>query len=336
MKKYFSISIVFYLLFGYVIGQDLHFSQYNQSPLNLNPSLTGNFNSNIRLIGNYRNQWNSVGEPYSTFSFSAEARNLFGPKKLSYGIVAYTDNAGVGDLRKNNYGISINFSQTLNYDSTLSLSIGSMLAYQQYTIDYAQFSFDKQYNGYRFDNRLANGETFSEDSYGYFNPAIGTHLNYIINQNNAIKFGVAFHNILKPQNSFFNASNELLKNRTTYHLSSNFLINQMSDIQPSIMFMQQGKFKELVFGSNYRIYLERTKYSKKALVAGLYYRNKDAAFFNLGYENSKTIVGFSYDINTSELNTASNNKGGFELSVVYLISNYKPLYKRGTRCPNFM
>ncbi|NBG66246.1 PorP/SprF family type IX secretion system membrane protein [Acidiluteibacter ferrifornacis] len=317
-------------------GQDLHFSQFNQSPLNLNPSLTGNFSSSYRLIANYRNQWSNVGEPYKTFSFSAEARGLFGIKKLSYGALFYNDKAGAGELAKSNYGMSVNYSQNLNYDSSLSISIGALLAFQQYKIDFNQLSFDQQYDGYSFNSNLGNGENFEQNSFAQFNPSFGVHLNYVINSRNAIKIGYSIHNLLTPRNSFFDEESVILQQRNTIHFSSNFGVNQLLDIQPSLLYMTQGKYREFVIGTNFRYYLERTKYSKKALTAGIYYRNQDAAFASIGMEVARTSLGLSYDFNISELNTATNKNGGFEISIVHLISNYKPSYKRGTKCPNFM
>ena len=41
-----------------VIGQDIHFSNWQMSPLNLNPANTGMFEGDGRIIFNYRNQQN--------------------------------------------------------------------------------------------------------------------------------------------------------------------------------------------------------------------------------------------------------------------------------------
>ena len=43
-------------------------------------------------------------------------------------------------------------------------------------------------------------------------------------------------------------------------------------------------------------------------------------------------IGFSYDINTSTLRTASNGNGAFEFSLVYKICGPE---RRGVYCPNF-
>ena len=73
MKFSSLVNITFIIaLFKFGISQDIHFSQYNLSPLNLNPSLTGAFQGDLRFIGNHRNQWSSVSNPYATFGFSFE------------------------------------------------------------------------------------------------------------------------------------------------------------------------------------------------------------------------------------------------------------------------
>ncbi|HNM24595.1 MAG TPA: type IX secretion system membrane protein PorP/SprF, partial [Saprospiraceae bacterium] len=43
-----------------VQAQDIHFSQFYMSPLNLNPAMTGVMNCNHRIVANYRNQWSSI------------------------------------------------------------------------------------------------------------------------------------------------------------------------------------------------------------------------------------------------------------------------------------
>ena len=50
-------------------SQDAQFSQFDKSPLSINPAFAGAFYGDIRLLANYRNQW-SVSAPYNTFAFS--------------------------------------------------------------------------------------------------------------------------------------------------------------------------------------------------------------------------------------------------------------------------
>ena len=55
--------IQFYLLIIFVVfctnlwGQDMHFSQFYNNPLNLNPAQAGLFDGSHRFTANYRGQW---------------------------------------------------------------------------------------------------------------------------------------------------------------------------------------------------------------------------------------------------------------------------------------
>ena len=54
-------------LWNFSIGQDIHWSQFNDNQLYQNPAHTGHFDGDYRFIGNYRDQWRSVTVPFSTF-----------------------------------------------------------------------------------------------------------------------------------------------------------------------------------------------------------------------------------------------------------------------------
>jgi Type IX secretion system membrane protein PorP/SprF len=84
VKKFLLYLPVFVFVFSAFAmrGQDIHFSQYGNSPINLSPGLTGVFGCDMRFAANYRNQWRSVRVPYSTFAGSVE--NKFYHKKGQY------------------------------------------------------------------------------------------------------------------------------------------------------------------------------------------------------------------------------------------------------------
>src|SRR3982750_1309923 len=62
------------LLCNYCYGQDPSFSQFFSSPLNINPALTANINSDWRLISNLRDQWIGPAAPYMTGSISYDRK----------------------------------------------------------------------------------------------------------------------------------------------------------------------------------------------------------------------------------------------------------------------
>src|SRR5579864_9749966 len=79
MRGWTKILILGWLAMGTVIrgySQDLHFSQWFNSPLSTNPANTGFIpDADYRLGANYRNQWSSImSEPYSTMSIWGDAQ----------------------------------------------------------------------------------------------------------------------------------------------------------------------------------------------------------------------------------------------------------------------
>ena len=71
MKKIFTLSVTVMLAFS-VVAQDPNFSQFFASPLTLNPALTGKFDGDFRVAGNYRNQWPAFNNAYTTSTLSLD------------------------------------------------------------------------------------------------------------------------------------------------------------------------------------------------------------------------------------------------------------------------
>src|SRR5436190_3497575 len=87
-----------------VKAQDLHFSQFFNSPLTTNPANTGFIpDVDYRLGAHFRNQYSSIlPAPYKTLSIFADGqlmRNRFENGWLGVGAVILSDQAGSGSLR---------------------------------------------------------------------------------------------------------------------------------------------------------------------------------------------------------------------------------------------
>ena len=90
-------------LAGNMNAQDLHFSQFFNSPLTTNPANTGFIpDGDYRLGVNFRNQWSSVMTlPYKTTSAFADVqlmKNRDATGWLGAGAVVLRDVAGSGNL----------------------------------------------------------------------------------------------------------------------------------------------------------------------------------------------------------------------------------------------
>ena len=77
MKRKISFLItaaMIYMLPGQLHAQDIHFSQLTMSPLTYNPAMTGRFFGDMRGLANYKNQWQNVGSPYTTYAVAYDMK----------------------------------------------------------------------------------------------------------------------------------------------------------------------------------------------------------------------------------------------------------------------
>ena len=95
-------SRLFFLFFisTPLFSQDIHYSQFYNSPLNLNPANTGMFDGDFRFAANQRTQWRSVTVPFSTFSLSADAFQPKEWKNISLGALMNHDNYWLNSNQK--------------------------------------------------------------------------------------------------------------------------------------------------------------------------------------------------------------------------------------------
>tara|TARA_R110001592_G_scaffold5046_3_gene27967 strand:+ start:5351 stop:6409 length:1059 start_codon:yes stop_codon:yes gene_type:complete len=331
----FAISLAFYFLLStcnFLKGQDIHFSQFNNSPLNLNPGLTGSFIGDIRVVGNLRNQWSSVTTPYSTYGLTVEGNTIFNTP-FNVGLGFYNDKAGDSEFSTLQIAPSVSYTIFLG-DSSQTIIIGAQPTFTQRKINYDKLQFDNQYNGLVYDPNLDNNETFSNEGRTYLNIHSGVSWNYNIASRKSIGAGIALHNIFTPKQSFFNDDNIQLDKRFTFHTNALFRVSDKVDAVPSISFMAQHKFKEVIVGGSGKYHLNNGNY--KAAYLGIWYRNSDAIYFSAELDYSNFHFGLSYDLNLSSLKVASNKRGGFEFSVIYIFEKYRPTIKRYKACPNFI
>ncbi len=325
------IAFGFFLLASSFYAQDIHFSQFYNSPLNLNPANIGVFNGDFRFVANQRTQWSSVTTPYATFGLSADANSIFNTP-VGAGLSVYQDKAGDSRFSTLQVGLGASYTFKLK-DSTQSITVSAQPAFTQRRIDYNDLQFDNQYNGLYYDESLGNGENFNNEGSNYFNLHGGATWNYLIAQRKSVSAGFALHNILTPQQSFFN-ENIPLHQRITIHAGGLFAVSEKVDVLPAIQFQKQHKHKEIIFGGQGKYHLNNGNY--KAVYAGVWYRNSDATYFSVGMDYADFHFGISYDLNLSSLKVASQNRGGFEFAIIYIISRYKPEIKRYKACPDYI
>lgn len=328
----FLLTFYFQLSTFNCSAQDIHFSQFYNSPLNLNPALTGSFAGDIRLVANQRTQWSSVTTPYSTYGISVDANTIYNTP-FHIGLGVYNDKAGDSEYSTLQLAPSFGYTYFIG-DSTHRLTAGVQPTFTQRSINYNRLKFDNQYNGVSYDESLGNGETFSNEGRQYLNVHGGISWNYTLNLRKTVTAGVALHNIFSPKQSFFNDDNIELHKRFTIHANGTFKVANKIDVVPGISVMTQHQFKEIIFGGSGKYHLNYGDY--KAVYLGFWYRNSDATYVTAEMDYGNFHFGVSYDINLSSLKVASRNRGGFEFSVIYIFEKFRPTIKRYKACPNYI
>ncbi len=295
------------------ISQDVHFSQFYNALLNVNPALTGVGATPVRFGLMYRNQWNSIGVPYKTYTGFVDGR--FSLKNLyrtwfGLGLAAYNDRAGDGVL--NNTFVSVGFSVTqgFTYNNTLLVSMGFSLGVYNRSVRFSNLVFDEQWNGVKFDPAQANSEPFASQS--VFSPDFnfGFNVSYALNGNVKLEAGTALHHINKPKSSFYDADNRIDR-KLLSHARVEISTRKNLVINFAAFYSVQDNTREIIFGGNLAYPV-----GNPVLIGGLWYRWNRDVIPAVGFEYSRYRFMISYDVNISALHPASNYQGGMELSLI--------------------
>lgn len=310
-----------------VLSQDIHYSQFLESPLNLNPAQTGAFDGDIRFVANHRNQWKAVTTPFVSFSGSYESvlNGLSNEKmRTSFGVLFNNDRAGDSKMGMNSLGGSISSLRPIGSDSAHFISAGLMVGLTLRSIDYNSLTFDEQYDGDVFNPSNPVTEGFDNENHLFFDLALGIRYVYVSSSGFKFSFGSSVQHLNRPDDGFFGNKVRLFP-RSQNTVSAEFPITSKLSINPSFNWAKQGGNEELLGGASVKYKLSELPGRSYALAAGSWLRFGDALIPYVGIEYNMLRVGLSYDVNTSDLERASNGKGGYELSVAYIIKKVKPI-----------
>jgi len=318
-------------------AQDLHFSQFFNSPLTTNPANTGFIpDADYRLTAHYRNQWSSIMTlPYKTMSISGDAQ-LFRDKLengwLGAGAVILSDVAGSGGLRSTKIYGSIAYHQMLGNSSLLSA--GFNLGWANKRIDPSGLKFPDQFDGKFFDANLPTTGIPLNNNVSYFDMQVGMNYAYFPHENVYINAGYSLHHVNKPRETFYNdeSVNGIIPMRHIAFVNAILKVHDKVIINPNAYFSMQSKATEISGGliANYNL----SESGEKQLIAGLYYRHKDAAIPMLGFEVNNLRFTFSYDATVSTLKNFNNYRGATEFTLVKK-GFYPQSGDRQSMCPKF-
>lgn len=343
MKKFIAAGAVAFSAFSFsVSAQDIHFSQYNLTPLVINPAQAGAY-KNFEVIANYKSQWTSISpNAYKTMMLAYDMRMMQKKWKTSWlasGLNIFQDKAGEGNMKTLQASGVLGYHTQLDDKNTLGGSL--VFGYTGRSIDYSKLTWDSQYNGTAFDPNAQTGEEALQGSNKFGYPDLGLGILYQFNKGQMystandmviIHTGLALTHLHKPKYSFYQNANEKLYPKFIAHVDALIGIkNTNLALVPGFLYMGQGPSSEILPGCYFRYMLREeskfTGYVKGAsIMIGTHLRVKDAFIPSVQLEIAEYTLGVSYDMNTSGLKSATSGKGGFEISLRY--GNPNPfLYK---------
>lgn len=326
-----------------VNAQDIHFSQFYENSIMRNPGLTGIFGGDYKVGANYRTQWNSISVPFQTFLFSAETRvitNRAIGDYLSFGVAGTYDKAGTISFNSMQVYPAINYNKSLEDKRNSYLSLGFTGGYLQRSIDISKATFSSQYVNGAYSSGNPSGENLNNTNIENFDVGTGISLNSSAGPNNIINYYVgfaAFH-LNKPKHTFED-DNSLIVLATKYSGNAGFSwkVNSQVGIIAHFDYMQQATLSQTIFGGMVSWQnSKKTTDDKLVLYAGMFVRAKDALIPTVKVDYNIYTLTFSYDINTSTLQTGTAGAGGYELSL-FLKGRYKRSDRYGPvlKCPRF-
>ena len=295
-----KILVLIVLLFGgfQLMAQQVpHFSQFWFNDFVINPAVAGT-KPYYQAKSNNRYQWVGINDAPKTFILSA-----FGPEKnkdMGYGLQLFSDVTGPTS-RLGFYG---SYAYNLRIKNDIRLSMGISVGMLQYKIDGSQIRLHD-----------SNDQALGEETYAEFVPDADFGI---------MVYGKNWHGGLVAK-QLFNYSLDLddveslgMNALTTHfflHGAYRYDIDNDWAVEPFAML-------KYMYPTPLQIDFGTRGIWKKMVWLGVSWRSSDAVAIMIGYEYEEQIsFGYSYDITTSNLQTAST--GSHEIMIGFKFSKIK-------------
>lgn len=341
MKTFLRIFFSCLLLFSGMISQaqqDINFSQFYELPLLRNPALAGIFNGNVRITAAYRNQWESVTVPYRTMALGTEFKFFKGLSDgdfITTGFQITNDMAGDSKLKRTQFFPVLNYHKLLNEETSTFISAAFMGGLVNESFDPGKLQFDDQFVNGAYSQSNPTSETFNQTSFNYWDASTGLSFSTLINNNLKFYFGAGLYHFTRPSLSFMADNDIRLNEKLVFNAGISTFTSTFDKLTVYGDYFMQGGNRlaqgGLLFTHSFDAEGDE---ALLALSGGLAYRWKDALIPVVKIKAKKLSIGLSYDVNVSKLKTASNYRGGFELTLTYLdLWNAEKIETGKVKCP---
>lgn len=348
----FSIRAIIFmfaaLLFSSgVFAQDNHYTQYNLSPLTLNPSLTGNFEGTFRIGVLYRDQWRSVigSNAFATPSVYVDVPiNGFGKRDwIGLGVSLLNDKAGTATLTRTRIMGNLAYHIPIGSKGNTVISLGGQAGLEQRRLDKSEAETEESITaGTGAGTGIDLTNNIGDDKISFGDYSAGVTIRSKLNKSLDFTLGFSMMHLSQPEYTFYTGTaaaalpdDEKSLGRTMAgHAQFNAHLTPKWTLSPSFLYQGISSADEvnlqLMAGHHFNEAKDIT------LNFGTGYRLRDAVFAIVGFDYKGFKLGVAYDFNASDLSTASGNRGGFELAASYIAKIRKtPVVKPVIFCPRF-
>lgn len=318
--------------FSSMSGQDVHFSQFWNAPVQINPAQTGLIDGSMRFGLIHRNQWSSVASPYKTFAFNGDYK-IETSKSVAIGIGLNLYRDVAGDTKFGTTNAQLSVSSVLKVDGKNTISVGIIGGVVQKSMSPGDLVWGNQYQNGSYNSAAGSGENINMQpgSKGDFSAGIvykygSKNTSMISNDKITGVLGASYNHINQAKTSWTSYTTDTLFTNLIVHGNMEIGVgNTKLTVLPGFLVMLQGPSKEISAGMllKYEV-IQASKVTgnvKGAYVyAGAYTRLGDAVIPTIQLEYDKFLLGLSYDLNTSSLKQASSLRGGFEISLRFMMN----------------
>jgi len=340
LKLLFAFGLLLWSGADRIIAQDIHFTQFEFSPLHVNPANVGGFNGSYRIGGIFRDQAASItglGSEFRTLNFYIDATFPWGFRKKDW------------------VGFGMNFLQ--DRSGAIGLGTGGFIAQASYHLALAKgsdISLGAQYGGVNMNIKNKDKAIFEsginnpgggsadlgklQDKANYTDISIGLAYNTSISaKKHGLKIGFNAGRVNNPTvNLSSGGSGNKLGTLLTAQAGMDYHLNEKVDVRPMLWIRNLKTFTTVVPQCMVSYLFNVEKGIR--LNGGLGYRIGDAAQVMLGMDIKKIRFQVGYDQTLSSL-SSSQSPGGFgaiEFGIMYVGTvTKKPNPKPKVFCPRF-
>jgi type IX secretion system PorP/SprF family membrane protein len=302
------------------VAQDIHFSQFYDLPILRNPAIAGLFDGDLRITTGFRNQWQSVTVPYQTIALGLEIKkpvSSYSEDFITFGVQLTNDQAGDSKLTRSQIFPVLNYHKSINPDRNLYISAGFMAGPVMQRFDPTQLQFDDQYHGGVFNATNPTQQVINNNRTTYWDPATGISLCGETENGSRYYAGLGLFHFTRPKVNFM--KDQAFQLMPKYVLNGGFTMpaGDLDQLTFYADLFKEGGAEMVQGGMLWSHALSTYEDDRIRISGGLFFRAKDAVIPVVKLEYQRFNLGMTYDVNTSKLNTASNYRGGFELTLSY-------------------